>query len=84
MALSAAPRPSCGSMLYGRAASRMNCWLSAGSRRRVSSSAAENGPVMIDASAVLASLLEEPGADIVRDCLRSGFIGDLACLALSR
>ena len=41
----------------------------------MSSSASHGGPIVIDASAVLALLFEEPGADAVRDCLRSGLIG---------
>ena len=39
------------------------------------SSAANTGPVVLDASAVLALLFEEPGAEMVRAQLRTGVIG---------
>ncbi len=39
------------------------------------SSSASGGPVVLDASAVLALLFEEPGAEIVRAQLRTGVIG---------
>ena len=39
------------------------------------SSPAINGPTVLDASAVLALLFEEPGADAVRAQLRTGVIG---------
>jgi ribonuclease VapC len=39
------------------------------------SSSASSGPVVLDASAVLALLFEEPGAEVVRAQLRTGVIG---------
>jgi len=39
------------------------------------SSPASGGPVVLDASAVLALLFEEPGAEVVRAQLRTGVIG---------
>ncbi len=39
------------------------------------SSSASTGPVVLDASAVLALLFEEPGAEVVRAQLRTGVIG---------
>ena len=39
------------------------------------SSSSANGPVVLDASAVLALLFEEPGAAVVRASLRNGVIG---------
>jgi ribonuclease VapC len=39
------------------------------------SSSASGGPVVLDASAVLALLFEEPGAEVVRAQLRTGVIG---------
>jgi ribonuclease VapC len=39
------------------------------------SSSVSGGPVVLDASAVLALLFEEPGAEVVRAQLRSGVIG---------
>jgi ribonuclease VapC len=39
------------------------------------SSSASGGPVVFDASAVLALLFEEPGAEVVRAQLRTGVIG---------
>ena len=39
------------------------------------SSSASSGPVVFDASAVLALLFEEPGAEVVRAQLRTGVIG---------
>ena len=39
------------------------------------SSPANTGPVVLDASAVLALLFEEPGAEMVRAQLRTGVIG---------
>ncbi len=39
------------------------------------SSSASGGPVVLDASAVLALLFEEPGAEMVRAQLRTGVIG---------
>jgi len=39
------------------------------------SSPAGGGPVVLDASAVLALLFEEPGAEVVRAQLRTGVIG---------
>ena len=39
------------------------------------SSSVSGGPVVLDASAVLALLFEEPGAEVVRAQLRTGVIG---------
>ena len=39
------------------------------------SSAVPDSPFVLDASALLALLFDEPGADIVRGCLRTGVIG---------
>jgi ribonuclease VapC len=39
------------------------------------SSSASTGPVVLDASAVLALLFEEPGAEVVRAQLRTGVVG---------
>ena len=39
------------------------------------SSSAAGGPVVLDASAVLALLFDEPGAEIVRINLKAGVIG---------
>jgi len=39
------------------------------------SSSVSSGPVVLDASAVLALLFEEPGAEVVRAQLRTGVIG---------
>ena len=39
------------------------------------SSPANNGPTVLDASAVLALLFQEPGAEVVRAHLRTGVIG---------
>jgi len=39
------------------------------------SSSASGGPVVLDASAVLALLFEEPGAEVVRAQLQTGVIG---------
>jgi len=39
------------------------------------SSSVSGGPVVLDASAVLALLFEEPGAEVVRTQLRTGVIG---------
>ncbi len=39
------------------------------------SSPATSGPVVLDASAVLALLFEEPGAEVVRAHLQTGVIG---------
>jgi len=71
---SAAPRPSCGGMPPRLRASRTSCWPSAGPTPRVSSPAT-GGPVVLDASAVLALLFEEPGAEMVRAHMRAGVIG---------
>ena len=43
----------------------MSCWLSVGPMPSVSSPATGT-PVVLDASAVLALLFEEPGAEVVR------------------
>ena len=52
----------------------MSCWPSAGPTPRVSSSAT-SGPVVLDASAALALLFEEPVAEMVRTQMRTGVIG---------
>ena len=52
----------------------MSCCPNAGPTPRVSSPAT-NRPVVLDASAVLALLFEEPGAEAVRAHLRTGVIG---------
>ena len=55
-------------------ASPTSCWPSAGPTPCVSNPAS-NDPVVLDASAVLALLFEEPGAEVVRVQLRTGVIG---------
>ena len=52
----------------------MSCWLSVGPMPSVGSPATGT-PVVLDASAVLALLFEEPGAEVVRAHLRTGVIG---------
>ncbi len=54
--------------------SRTSCWPSAGPTPRVSSPVAGSS-VVLDASAVLALLFEEPGSEMVRVHLRTGVIG---------
>ena len=67
-------RPSCGGMPRQHRMSRTNCCPNVASTPRVSSPAT-GSPLVLDASAVLALLFEEPGAQVVRAQLRTGVIG---------
>jgi PIN domain nuclease of toxin-antitoxin system len=51
-----------------------NYWRSAGPKPSVSSAVAAD-PTLLDASAILALLFEEPGAEVVRAHLRTGIVG---------
>jgi len=68
------PRPLYGDMPRQHRMSRTSCWQSAGLMPGVSDPAVD-GPALLDASAVLALLFEEPGAEVVRAQLRTGVIG---------
>lgn len=63
-----------GTMPRKRTASRTNCWRNAAPTPRVSSAAAVDTTVL-DASAILALLFGEPGAEMVRAHLRTGVVG---------
>lgn len=70
---SAAPRPWSGVTLQRHKVLRTSFWPIAGPRRPVTDTGS-NGAFVLDASALLALLFDEPGVDVVRARLRAGIL----------